>query len=162
MNPSRLMPLVTVLALLLPAFAGATEPLSDRVEIDGERGRLFDRAQGWVDLPRHPRLSEMAIRQQCSAIGGPRGQYRVADGRLWLLSFYTCGGDVPLGEIFEQASGPMLATWVQGELGAQLGEVICFTAQHQPVFARTAVLQVQAGELRSIHVQPADSAQCAK
>lgn len=161
MKPLRPNLLVAVLALLLSTVAWATEPLSDLVEIEGERGRLFDRAQGWIDLPRHPRLSEMAIRQQCSAIGGPRGQYRVADGRLWLLSFYTCGGDVPLTDIFEQASGPMLATWVQGELGAQLGEVVCFTAERRPVYARTAVLQVAAGELRSIRVQPADRSQCA-
>ena len=106
--------LLAGLALLALPASHASEPLSDRVQIDGLEGPLHDAERGWVALPRSERLRAIALTDRCSAIGGPRGKFKVAQGRLWLYGFNRCGGDLSLSEIYPGSRAPILANWVTG------------------------------------------------
>ena len=138
---------------LAPLLATATEPLFDHVEIDGESEQLHDIAKGWVELPRNERMREIVIAEHCSAVGARRGQYLVTNGQLWLRGLYRCGGDIALTDVYPQARGFMAATWVSGQLVAELGAVICRTKEGLQRFTRTAQLTVDAGRVTAISYQ---------
>lgn len=136
------------LLLSLPGQGAATTPLFDKVEINGELGNLHQAGKGWLDLPPSEKLQELRLAEMCSAIGGPRGKYRLVDGKLWLISLYRCGGDVPLNAIY--ASGePILAKWISADLVAELGKPLCRRG-FAYVYERTVSLLVEEGTVTSI------------
>jgi len=136
-----------MLLALLSGAALATEPLFDRVDIEGQSGRLRDNARGWLDLPESEQLRKMARAESCTAIGGPRGTFKVADGALWLTGLHRCGGDVELSSVYPSMSRPVVATWVTGKLTAEFGNVVCWSKAGPPVFQRVANITVEAGKI---------------
>jgi hypothetical protein len=102
-------------------FAHATPPLRDRIHIDGRDGQFEQDGEFWVDKPRNERLRELGRAQQCSAIGGPVGRYRLEGDRVELVDLYTCGGPVPLNGIYPEFDGPTPATWLTGTFFAKFG-----------------------------------------
>src|SRR3546814_18528393 len=84
--------------LLLSCLAGspayATEPLHDLVTMDGKTGFLFPDKCCWVKLPSSDKLDAAKLEgTQCSAIGGPVGNFELADGKLLLRRLRACDGD---------------------------------------------------------------------
>lgn len=147
---SKLLVSAALVLLLGSPAAWATAPLFDLVEIDGLSGRLHDRTRGWVDLPESERLHAMARAESCSALGGPRGKYKVANGSLWLHGLYRCGGDVEVASVYPDMSLPVVATWVTGELIAEVGKVVCTSKLGPPIFERMATISVRAGKVTAI------------
>ena len=146
---------VSVLVLLAPKVSHATEPLIDRVEIQGLEGRVHHAKRGvWMDLPHSERLRTMALQERCTAIGGPRGKYRIANGQLWLDGLFRCGGDVNLRDVYPDSLGPMLATWVSGELVAELGRFICHASDGTSVFEKSARITVESGRVTALSYEP--------
>lgn len=155
--------IVSVLALQAPGAVHATEPLVDRVEIQGLEGRLHDAKRGLLDLPRSERLRAMALQERCSAIGGPRGKYRIANGRLWLQGLYRCGGDVDLRDVYPDSQGPMLVTWVTGELVAELGRFVCHATDGTSVLEKSARITVASGKVTALNYDaPVPAKACAR
>ena len=143
-----------LLALQVGTAAQATEPLRDLLEIGGETvaveapppGR---RGTGWLDLPPSDLLRDIARAERCSALGGPRGVYRVDGGRLWLMRLRRCGGDIPLHEVFGGSGEPVMATWISAELVAQRGPVLCSRSQGGDLRQTTLRWRVEEGVVRS-------------
>nr|WP_158382955.1 hypothetical protein [Comamonas testosteroni] len=140
----------------------ATPPLFDQIEISAQKGRLHHNAQGWMSLPESETLRSMRIAERCSAMGGPRGKFSVADGSLWLTGVYRCGGDIPLSAVYPQSASHLLADWVTGDLTAELGKVICQSRDGFPIFERIASLSVQAGRVTQLSYQESGVEQCAR
>jgi hypothetical protein len=109
----------------LASPAVATTPLFDWIEVEGQGGNLHQRNKVWLDLPRSERLQEIRRSEWCSAIGGPRGKYRIEDGKLWLYALYRCGGNIELREVYPDQHQSMLATWITGDLVAEVGKPLC-------------------------------------
>ena len=132
-----------------PAFA--TTPLFDRIEIDGARGNLHHKEKGWLDLPGAERLDEIRRDERCSAIGGPRGEYRVEGGKLWLQSLYRCAGKIEINEIYPEQQQPILASWVTGELIAEVGKPLCKSSKGPFFIYETEItLHVEAGAITAM------------
>jgi hypothetical protein len=116
------------LIFLTPWFASsllATTPLFDQVDVAGQNGDLFQKGQGWLDLPPSDSLQRYRREANCSAIGGPRGEYRVVDGRLWLYGLYPCRGKIALADVYIDQHQPMFSDWITGDLVAIVGNVSC-------------------------------------
>ncbi|MFE8644622.1 hypothetical protein ACFX58_06005 [Sphingomonas sp. NCPPB 2930] len=144
-----------LLVLLGGPAAQATEPLRDMLEIGGETvpvealpppGR---RGAGGLDLPPSDLLRDMARAERCSALGGPRGVYRVDGGRLWLMRLRRCGGDFALHEVFGGSGEPVMATWISADLVAQRGPVLCSRSQGGDLRQTTLRWRVEDGVVRS-------------
>ena len=143
----------TLLASLLwvASSALATTPLFDRIEVEGQRGNLHQKEKVWLDLPRSEKLQEFRRAERCSAIGGPRGEYIVQDGKLWLSRLYRCGGNIDLKEVYSQQDQPILATWVTGELVAEVGKTICMSTKGSFFIYETDIkMQVEEGAIKSM------------
>ncbi len=133
-------------AAMLAVSAGATTPLFDTLEIGGRNVDLHQLGQAWLAVPPSPEVSKIRLQEQCSAIGSPRGRYRVDSGRLWLVGLYTCGREVSLDEAYGR-SGPILATWVSGRVQAHYGKPLCQPRSYPgySVLKRRLTLEVQSG-----------------
>ena len=141
----------TLLASLLwvASTAFATTPLFDRIEVEGQRGNLHQMGRGWLDLPHSEKLQEFRREERCSAIGGPRGEYVVKDGKLWLYRLYRCGGTIELNKVYSQQDQPILATWVTGELVAEVGKSICMSTKGSFFIYETQIkIQVEEGAIK--------------
>ena len=155
--------IASVLVLQAPGAAHATEPLVDRVEIQGLEGRLHHAKRGLLDLPHSERLRAMVLQERCTAIGGPRGKYRIANRQLWLQGLYRCGGDVDLRDVYPDSRGPMLATWVTGELVAELGRFVCHATDGTSVFEKSARITVESGKVTALNYDaPVPAKACAR
>lgn len=148
-----------LLALWVPA-SWATEPLFDRIDMNGHSGRLLDNARGWLDLPESEQLRAMARAEQCTAMGGPRGRYKVADGKLWLHGLYRCAGDMALSAVYPGTSQPMFANWVTGTLTAEFGPIVCRSKNGLPVFEEVVTFTVDAGKITDLTHVHAEDRQC--
>jgi hypothetical protein len=142
----------TVLAgvMLASAAAMATTPLFDSLEYNGQRVALHEVGKGWLDMPRSPKVRELVLNERCSAIGGPRGRYRIEGGKLWLTGLHVCSGDVSLAYAYGKAD-PIEAVWVTGQLRADAGEPLCVPRNYPSyaVLERRIILQVEAGAVTS-------------
>ena len=144
-----------LLALLCGSAATATEPLRDLLEIGAETLPVEalpppgSRGTGALDLPPSYLLRDMARAEHCSALGGPRGVYRVDGGHLWLMRLRRCGGDIPLHEVFGGSGEPVVATWISAELVAQRGPVLCSRSQGGDLRQTTLRWRIEEGVVRS-------------
>jgi hypothetical protein len=131
----------------LACSALATPPLVDYLEIQGQRG-VF---QGWLQLPISNNLEALRNAERCSARGGPRGNFRVEAGKLWLDSLYRCGGKIEIKEVYSDEDTPIFANWVTGNLIAEVGEPVCWSDKTYTSILETQIsMQVQAGAVVSI------------
>lgn len=140
-----------VLAGLLLALSGqgvATTPLFDKLEMNNETGNLHQMGKGWLDLPPSEKLQELRRAEKCSAIGGPRGKYRIVDGKLLLTGLYRCGGDVSLEAVYGSAE-PIFANWISADLVAELGKPLCRRG-FAYVYERKVSLRIKEGVVTSI------------
>ena len=152
-----------VAALLAPVVVHATEPLFDRVEMDGYAGRLHDAQRGWLELPHSEQFRALALSERCSAIGGPRGKFKVVNGQLWLYGLYRCAGDLSVQDVYPDSPAQVVATWVTGELVAELGRWVCQSRKGSPLFEKTAHLVVEEGRVKSVrYVTGSPTQECAR
>lgn len=151
-----------VLLILCSSASMATEPLFDRVEIEGQSGRLHDNVRGWLELPESEQLRSMTRAENCTAIGGPRGKFKVAEGMLLLHGLYRCGGDIELSSVYPSISRPVVAKWVTGKLTAEIGDIVCWTKNGSPVYERLATISVEAGKVIAISMTKPTVEQCGR
>lgn len=136
-------------ALLLASLPSyATKPLMDLIEYDGRATIVWPDDKPWLDLPRNERLAELQRGQRCSAIGGPRAKWRLADDQLWLVGLFKCGGDIPLESVYGGNGEPILATWITGNLITHKGKLLCRDFFGVGVFETTIVLRIENGVLK--------------
>jgi len=132
----------------------ATTPLFDSIEIEGQRGALHQKEGGWLPLPYSEELQEFRRAERCTAIGGPRGEYMVQDDKLWLHSLHRCRGKIEIKEVYPGDGQPILATWVTGELIAEVGESLCMSIRGG-FFLREAeiTMQLERGVIKSLQIK---------
>ena len=136
---------------LLPSPVAATSPLSDRLEFENETTNMWTANGAWLEVSRSDKLQEMRRAEKCSARGGPKPRWRVSDGKLWLVGFHRCIGDLPLVAIYDDATEQILADWVTAELVTNRGPYLCNSGPYGPaVFATTVRLKVEGGVVRDI------------
>ena len=151
MNATHALRALLASLLWIASSALATTPLFDKIEVEAQRGNLRQKEKGWLDLPRSEKLQEFRRAERCSAIGGPRGEYFVQDRKLWLYRLYRCSGSIELKEVYPQRDQPILATWVTGELVAEVGKTICMSTKGSFFIYETEIkMQVDEGEIKSM------------
>ena len=118
--------LIAMVLLMTPVVSRATMPLMDYIEYEGRQSEAWPSTGPWLDLPRNDKLTELRRSGYCSAIGGPRANWRVVDNRLWLTSLYRCGGvNIPLESVYGGNGEPILAEWITGRLNTYRGKQLC-------------------------------------
>jgi len=136
--------------MLVSSISHATKPLFDTVEYKGERMDVRQQGRGWLELPWTQKLQEIRVQEAgCSALGGPRGRYRLENEQLWLIGLFTCGEEVPLDVVYGDAS-PIKASWVTGELIGERGKLLCHQRYAPGITEFTAVLHFQEGQLKQM------------
>ena len=63
-------------------WALATEPLHDQLTVDNETGHIFPEKCCWLALPESELLRSARRAQNCTAIGGPVGQYMFSEDKI--------------------------------------------------------------------------------
>ena len=155
----RLLPLLGCLAAAAPALA--TEPLHDQYTDGGRRGHIFPSACCWVDLPSNDKIREIRRKEiGCSAIGGPVGEFKREDGKLWLTGLMKCGGHVDLQTVFPDMPGPVVATWLSGTFRTRL-DYLCYASDGKSVYAVGQELLVDKGVVVSEKEIRQDRSACA-
>lgn len=153
MNPRGVVALIALFATgsLLSSPVVATPPLSDRLEFENETTNMWTAGGNWLEVPRSDKLQEMRRTERCSAQGGPKPRWRVSDGKLWLVGFHRCGGDMPLAAIYDDATEAILADWVTAGLITNRGPYLCNSGPYGPaVFATTIQVTVERGVVKDI------------
>ena len=97
--------------------------------------------------------------ENCSAIGGPVGRFRLAEGKVWLDGLYRCRGDIPLEEIYPEFDKPALATWLNGVFYAK-NDSMCFVAGFGYVYRSTFRFVIENGVVTSLQRQENDEEMC--
>lgn len=116
---------LAVLTLIVSSASQATTPLRDSIEYDGRVAVVWTEIHPWLELPENDKLIEMQRQERCTAIGGPRGNWRLENGRLWLTGLFRCAGPVPLDVIYEGRGEPIFADWISGRLLTNRGKILC-------------------------------------
>jgi hypothetical protein len=142
---------LTVIFTNVSSPVAATTPLSDRLEFESETTNMWTASGNWLEVPRSDKLQEMRRAERCSAKGGPKPRWRVSDGKLWLVGFHRCAGDLPLTAIYDDTTAPVLADWVTADLVTNRGPYLCNSGPYGPaVFATTVRLRVEGGVVNDI------------
>lgn len=136
--------ILLIWTLVLPYTVYATTPLWDLITIDNQGGAVHQRGKTWPALPFSIQLQEMRRDLGgCSAIGGPRGVYKVEAGKLWLLNLYSCRSDyIDVTDVYPDSNPPVLATWITGDLVAEVGPNECYSSR-RGVFIRAATVLME-------------------
>lgn len=145
-EPNRRFAAAILWAVMGSVFA--TPPLMDSLEFQSETSSVrVSGEQGlWLPLPHSPKLQEMRRTENCSAVGGPVGTWRIAENRLWLTGLYRCGGDVALSTVYGKSDEPLFAYWVTAELLSNRGTVLCGTPGFgDVVWERKLTIKVEKG-----------------
>ncbi|MBH9579754.1 hypothetical protein I7X39_22935 [Inhella sp. 1Y17] len=158
---NRLLQFAILLALwyLMPV-ASATEPLHDQLVIDSKAGQIFPEKCCWLELPDSEELRSARRAESCSAIGGPVGQFKLLDDKIWLTGLYRCGGGIPLKSIFPNLPDPALADWLSGTFTARI-DYLCRNQVGAPIYKREINLVIQRGVVRSRGEKINDESLCA-
>lgn len=149
---SALRGIAGVAALLLagaPA-AWATEPLHDRIWYHNRAGIVYQPGKGAIALPPSDRRRELAIAESCSAVGGPRGVYKYINGKIWLVGLHRCRGAIPLHQVYPGMLTPPVAHWINGDLVAKVGNILCTSASGALVFENEVSFTVDKGSVTSV------------
>jgi hypothetical protein len=143
--------LIASTSMLTTAYA--TEPLFDRISIAEKSGNIFPEKCCWIELPKSERLREVRRAQQCSAIGGPVGKFRIEDKQLWLDALRTCGEEMPLDAIYPDMHGPVVASWLSGNFRIQL-TFRCPNVREEQYCQSAHVLVLREGQVVSLTEKP--------
>ena len=122
----------------------ATEPLHDRLIIGESEGIIFPEKCCWLDLPKSKKLSELNLKQRCSAIGGPVGIFTLADGKLWLTGLRVCGGEISLSEVYPNLSDNIFANWLNGKFNAYM-DFLCRNSKSKKIYKTELEFYVEKG-----------------
>jgi len=155
--------LTLVLALVAPTMASATEPLHDSLTVDEQHGPFFPEKCCWVDKLETRKFIEARMAEilgGCTAIGGPVGGFRLAEGKIWLIGLYKCGGSVPLKEIYPELGDPIFANWLNGVFFASLDRICVLQHDRKHVYRTELRLEVKNGVVTDTQRQQTDEAIC--
>src|SRR3546814_19671339 len=121
--------------------------------MDGKTGFLFPDKCCWVKLPSSDKLDAAKLEgTQCSAIGGPVGNFELADGKLLLRSLRACDGDIPLAQIYGEFHGPVVADWVSGKFFVEI-DPLCRSKAGVLLHRESQPLIIEAGTIVSSEKQ---------
>lgn len=148
-----------MLAWLMP-WASATEPLHDQLAVDSQRGQIFPEKCCWIDLPDSEQLRNLRLTEHCSAIGGPVGQFKLEDDKIWLTGLYRCGGGIPLKSVFPNLPDPAFAEWLNGKFIVRV-DYLCCSQAGVPVYRREINLVIRRGAVQSRDEKIYDESSCA-
>lgn len=138
-------PIAGLLALLFTSVCSATTPLSDLIDNDGVWGVLTPRNQVSLDLQENEKTQEIRRQERCSAIGAPKGKWRIVNGRLWLVALIRCGSDIKLETVYGGTGEPIFAEWITADLVTQQGKQLCRPWDGVYVLAESIFLRVERG-----------------
>lgn len=136
--------------VLTAGRALATAPPADRIWYHTRAGTLHLAGKGGIELPPSAKLRAMTIADTCSARGGPRGVYKYAEGKIWLVGLHGCRGGIGLHEVYPNVRTPPVASWVNGILVARLGKLLCASADGAPVHEAVVRMTVRNGAVSAL------------
>lgn len=153
--------LFLVACLMATTLASATQPLFDQYTDGARTGHIFPSNCCWVELPANDKIWEVRRKESgCSAIGGPVGEFKLEDGKLWLTGLMKCSGKIALQTIYPEMTAPVLAEWLTGTFKTRL-DYRCYTQKTQELYAATQELVVERGVVVSLKETQQDVSACA-
>ena len=150
---------IFLIAIAGAAPSTATVPLFDQVTIGNETGNIFPEKCCWVALPQTERLRQARHTENCSAIGGPVGNFLITDGKIWLTGLSRCSGPVPLKNIYPELPEPAVATWLSGKFTAYTG-FECFMYGMYATYRTKTTIVVKDGAVVSMTTEHIDTNKC--
>lgn len=150
---------VSTLLALLTTATHATEPLHDGLVFQGKSGIIYPVKCCWMELPSSEALTAIRRKELCSAIGGPVGNFRLQDGKLWLTELSRCSGTIPLSQVFSDLANPAHAIWVTGAFVGKLNW-LCLGNDDRSIFELELSLQIERGVVVSISEYHRDKSKC--
>lgn len=134
-----------VAALLFASVCSATTPLRDLIDNDGVWNVVTPRDQVSLDLQENEKTREIRRQERCSAIGAPKGKWRIADSRLWLVALFKCGSDIKLETVYGGTGEPIFAEWITADLVTQQGKGLCRPADGLYILEESIFIRVERG-----------------
>jgi len=134
--------------------------LHDFVTIDGQDGQIFPEKCCLIELPKSEGLSAARNIENCSAIGGPVGRFRIADGKIWLVGLFRCAGDIPLEDIYPEMENPAHATWLSGVFYAAINFMCRKPNSFGSLYRTTFRLEIEKGVISNMQRKENDEAAC--
>ena len=143
-----------IIAVGLFAFSStcsATLPLRDIVEFEGAVSGLSVVDGQWLQLLENEKTREIRRRAGCTAIGAPRGRWRVIENRLWLTGLFKCGEDIKLEAVYGGDGSPIFADWITADLVTERGTLLCMPRLgHRGVQEQRIIFKVERGRVRDV------------
>lgn len=140
----------------------ATEPQHDHILVNGQEGLFMPTECCWVPLPETDRIRQLrqeAMKNRCSALGGPVSTYELKNDKLLLRELTTCGRVIPFQAAFPKLNAPVEAVWLSGKFSIHLTR-ICNDREGVNVYRTNVTLSVVKGEIVSSMVQTDDESSC--
>jgi hypothetical protein len=138
---------ITTAILFLPTLSIATAPLMDTIEYEGSLTSAWPAGK----LPENSKLAEFRRKENCTARGGPRANWRIASNRLWLVGLFGCGGKITLGNVYDGAGESIFAEWFSGNINTNRGKQLCTENNFGiGVFEKTITFEFDKGVLTKV------------
>lgn len=143
--------LLSSLFLSMVCITGhATLPLLDSIEYEGKTTIVGPQGKAWMAIRENEAIAAIRISERCTAIGGPRANWRIKGNRLWLIGLFRCGGDISLKSVYGEDE-PIFADWVTDRLVTYAGKELCKGEQGGPgIHERTVTMNVEKGVLKQV------------
>lgn len=140
------------LALLaIPALA--TSPLFDSLAYEGGTQAVWEAPRGgWLWFPTNDKTQTIARNERCSAIGAPRGRWKIEDEKIYLVRFFKCGGEIPLEHVYGGDGAPIFADWLSGSIATHRGTLLCLDA-FTGLYQKTITFKIDKGIVVGISEQ---------
>jgi hypothetical protein len=140
---------LAIVLIVVTMPSSATPPLVDRLEYEGETTSFWSHKRTWVELPPSEKLQEMRRKERCSAAGGPRAKWRIADSQLWLTGLFRCSGDVDFSDVYD-ATAPVFANWITGQFWTHKGPRLCGHPYGRVIYEKNLIFDFEKGLLKKM------------
>ena len=137
--------------LACASTCGATSTLMDTIEFEGMVGIVSATGGPWLKLLENQKTREIGRQEICSAWGAPRGHWRIAEGKLWLVGLLKCSGTIKLENVYGGDGSPIFADWISADLATGQGKALCTPRFTPPGVQELGILfKVERGVVREV------------
>lgn len=152
MHPRLL--LLTAIFLTASSNGQATMPLIDSIKYEGKWHQVTAEKSTWIPLKDSEALRDLYLqlgRRFCSALGGPKGNWKIEDNKLWLSSLFSCGGVThSIEPIYGGEGNAVHAEWVSDTLVIRSGQPLCIASYGPGIREKDILISIDHGNVVNV------------